>query len=1115
MKITYLLLTVCLLQTYAETSAQKLTINKESIGLRSIFSAIYEQTGYPVIYSVKHIERLPTVKVALEDVPLEAAMSQILNGLPLDFVITDKEIVIKERIAPTTAQSTGRPSIRLISQQSVSGRVVDEYGNPLQGAAVRVKGASRESSTDADGRFTLSDVPDGAIISISFVGYEIRELPASANLTVIALEPQVSDLDEVVVVGYGTLRKRDVTGSVLSLTPKDLNTVNAISADQMMQGRTPGVQITQSSQAPGGGVSIRIRGVGSINAGNEPLYVIDGVPIDNRSTGDGNGSSNFRGNLPPVNPLNTLNPADIASIEILKDASATAIYGSRGANGVVLITTKSGGEQFAATYNVQVGAARIARKIDVLGTQDYMRIMNELAETRGQNQVFDSEFMRNVGAGTNWQDEIFRDAISQNHNVSLSGGTGKSNFYSSLNYTDQNGIVKLTQYQRFQGRLNFEHTVNERFKFGFNFNTSQENNFSVPVNGFMINHDADAINSALNTPPVFPVLQANGDFYRPESGEPISVTLDNPVAIIEGQRAKDRINRTLANIYGEYQIASGLNARVNIASDRVNSRRDLYLSRISQVGNSVGGSAAVQSGELGNILLEGTLNYNKILQGVHSLNAVAGVTAQQFDERTVGVGTKGFPSDVAETNNLGQGTVEFNTAGSYFGRRRLFSYLARLNYGFDNKYLFTGTIRADGSSNFGENNRFGYFPSFSAAWNVSEEDFLANVQAISSLKLRVGWGQIGNDDIGIGTALSTYVGNGNVVLDGGLLTAIAPARIPNPNLKWETSQQTNFGLDFALLNNRLRGSLDYFLKVNKDLLFNLPIPSSSGFAIYTDNIGQINNRGVELFLTSDNITGKFNWRTTFNLARIVNRVDNLGGMNEYVPSNEPTTLIRPGVALFSYFGFRQAGIFQHAEEIASSAQPNAQIGDVRWEDVIPDGVINDRDRVVLGNPYPDMTLGLSNDFEYGNLSLSVFFEGALGVDMFHWQTVDALYANDPYRNRMAEPMLNRWTPQNPATLWPSSVSIAQLQYSRTNSLTIRDASYIRLKNIQVSYLFPFKVPKSVKSIRVFLSGQNLALITDYPGFDPDVNATGTGNIRYDRNAYPASRTFLLGFNLNF
>ncbi|MFC6101199.1 TonB-dependent receptor [Olivibacter domesticus] len=1109
MKLTCLLLMIFIFQSNADTLAQTLTLKKDKATLREIFKDIQHQTGYSVIYNVQYIKDIPPISVAFDQEPLASALHKILTNSGIGFVIVNKEIVIKTKKPTASAVNS------LAVQPSLSGGIYDGDGKPLVGAAVQVIGTPQGTSTDQNGHFLLKNVPSTSTLRISHIGYESLEIKATADLGHIVLKMSDAKLEEVVVIGYGSLRKSDVTGSVVSLSPKDLNTVNSISADQLLQGRAPGVQITQSSHAPGGGSTIRIRGIGSINAGNEPLYVIDGVPIDNRATANSKGSSSFSGDMPPANPLNIVNAADIASIEILKDASATAIYGSRGANGVILITTKTGGGAFMANFNSNYGLTQIARKMDVLSTKDYIQVMNDLARDRGEKPVFDQDFITSVGKGTDWQKALFKNGHNENHNLSLSGGVGKSNYYSSLGYTNQVGIIPNTKYQRLQGRLNFEHTVSDKFKFGFNVNTSQENNYSVPVNGFSINQDADAINSALNTPPIFPIYYPDGTFYRPESGEPVSVTLDNPLAIVEGQKATDRINRTLANFFGEYELIPGLKARLNIGSDRSNKRRDLYLSRISQVGNAVDGSASVQSGDLNNILVEALLKYNRTIREKHSLNVLAGATVQQFDERTVGVGTKGFASDVIGSDNLGLGTIEFNTAGSYFGRRRLLSYLGRVNYGYQNKYLFTGTIRADGSSNFGINNRFGIFPSFSAAWNLSEEDFLKQAPTVSSLKLRVGWGQIGNDDIGIGTGLTTYSGSGNVVLGGALQTAISPARIPNPNLKWETSQQTNIGLDFGFWGSRLSGSIDYFIKTNKDLLFNLPIPSSSGFAVYTENIGKISNKGIELYLSSENLTGNFNWRSTFNVTKITNKVDDLGGISEYVPSNEPTTLVRPGEALFSYFGYRSVGIFQTAAEASASAQPNAKPGDPKWDDVNGDGVINERDRVVLGNPYPDVTLGLSNDFSYKNFALTIFFEGAFGADLFHWQTVDALYANDPYRNRMATPLLNRWTPENPGNTWPSGVSIAQLQYSKTNSYTILDASYIRLKNVQLSYQIPIKNTKTIKGLRVSLSGQNLALITDYPGFDPDVNATGTGNIRYDRNAYPASRTYMLGLNLNF
>lgn len=1007
---------------------------------------------------------------------------------------------------------------------SVSGTVsaVDNEGG-LPGVSVVVKGTNRGTTTDGTGRYQLSiptPAPGAAplVLVYSYVGYVAQEIPVN-NRTVINVELQENNqsLNEVVVIGYGTAKKSDLTGSVVSLRSSDFNKGGTnTSVAQLIQGRAPGVQVTQSSGAPGGGVSIRIRGSGSVNAGNEPLYVVDGFPIDNTAPVVGNGVG-FAGNPPPTNPLNAINPSDIESIEILKDASAAAIYGSRGANGVVLITTRKGKDgRLTVNYSVTGSMARVMKKLDLLSTSDYLTTMNSLATARGVSPPFSTSQIQAIGTGTDWQDVIFRTAYTQDHNLSLAGGSGKTTFFSSFNYNTQQGILLNTDFNRYQGRLNLEHKASDKFKLGLTFNTSQITTTEVPTNSNAINQDADVINSAIVIPPIFSVYNLDGTYVRPESGVAVSVTVDNPLALANGISARTKTNRTLGNLYGEYTIIPGLSARLTLGSDRTNSRKDVYQSTITQRGNSLGGGASILTGELSNSLFEGLLNYQKQVQK-HTLTALAGYTFQQFDLRRFNSTILGFPSDLTGTNSLQLGDTNQDDLNSLTTTRRLSSYLGRVNYNFDGKYLLTASFRADGSSNFGSNHRFGYFPSFAAAWRLVEENFIKNTQLFSDLKVRLGYGQIGNDDIGIGNSFATYSSTTPATFGSTQYTALAPTRIPNPDLKWETTEQYNAGIDFGFFGGRLTGSIDYFLKNTKDLLLNLPIPAATGFSVITTNIGQVRNSGVELALSSVNTVGAFKWNTSFNMGTLKNTVINTGRVPSIINTLYSTTAIaRPGYPLFAYYGYQAEGIFQTVDEVANSAQKGVAVpGSPRWKDVNGDKKIDANDRIILGKSFPDFTYGLNNSISYKNFDLSLFVDGAQGFSLFNYQLVDALYPNDPYRNRLATPLLNRWTPQNPTNEWPSSIDYTKYGGGMVNNYTVTDASFFRIKNVQLSYRLPVSKVKFLQSATLTLSAQNLKTFTKYLGYDPDVNSTTSTIIRVDRSSYPTARTFSVGLNVKF
>ncbi len=1119
MKLIVVILFAACIQVSARGYSQ-ITLSETNVPLQKVFQEIQQQSGYDFVSTYETLKKAGNVTVNVNNVSLQRALDECLKGKLLTYVIIGKTVIVKSKekgyyIAGsiTVPETLPPPPIE------IHGRVVNQRGEPLQDVSVLIAGTKIGTTTNNDGHFTITAPNDkNIVLEISSVGYQTKTVTVGKQTEVnIVLQQDITGLSDVVVIGYGSVKKSDLTGSVVSLGEDDLNQVNSVSADQMLQGRAAGVQITQSSHAPGGGVSVRIRGTGSITAGQEPLYVVDGFPLNNVSTANGELNSGFDGQLPDNNPLNSINPADIKSIEILKDASAAAIYGSRGANGVVIITTKSGtgGSKPKVNFNTRYSVSSIRRKIDVLNTSEYIDVMNQLETARGNSAPFDNKFIDSIGRGTDWQDEILQKGFTQTNNLSLSGKSGGTSYYSSLGYYNEKGIIKNTGYDRYQARLNLDQKLSDKVTFGIKFNTSLENNKQVPVNGFAINEQGDVVYLALNNAPINPIFNDKGSVFNPQTDGIVALTLGNPYGVINGQKLEEKVNRTIVNIYGEYNIIADLKAKITFGSDRTTKRRDIYSNRISLQGAAAGGVGTIIGGELSNILLEGILTYTKTIAEKHSLTGLIGSTYQTFENRTFSAGTQGFASDVIGTNDLGSGTQTQNQLGSFASERRLLSYLGRINYGFDDKYLLTASIRADGSSNFGANKRYGYFPSFAGAWKITNESFLSNSSVLSDLKLRVGWGQLGNDDIGIARALATYSGGAIAVIGGQQVSGVSPSRIPNPNLKWETSEQLNVGVDFGFLKSRIKGSIDYYKKSNKDLLLNLPIPSTSGFSVLASNVGQVNNSGIEVMLSTVNLTGALQWSTDLNFSTSKNEVISLGNIPEIIQSNaQILSLIRPGEALYSYYGTKAIGIFQEGQA-PIPAQPNIVPGNPIWLDANKDGKIDEADRVVLGNPYPDFTFGINNSFSYKNFELNVFVDGALGQQLVNWATYDALYPNDVFRNRLADPLLNRWTPDNPSNKWPSALNPSLYQGSQSNSFLVEDASYVRLRNVQLAYSVPVNSIKFLKSLDVFIGGQNLLVLTDYSGYDPDVNSLGQSGARVDRTAYPSSRVFQLGINIGF
>ncbi len=970
-----------------------------------------------------------------------------------------------------------------------------------------VKGTQRGTITDQAGKYRLT-VPDGegVVLVFSFVGYLSQEVtPGSRTVVDISLRTDSKTLNEVVVVGYGTVKKSDLTGAVAKVGETDIKATPIVAFDRALQGRAAGVQVVQNSARPGGEATIRIRGSGSVNASNDPLYVIDGFP----TTG-----------------LNSINPNDIESIEVLKDASATAIYGSRGSNGVVLVTTKRGkAGQLSVTYDVYYGSQSVRRTIPLLNARQFAEFVNEAQTNNGGKPFFDGStgdrpLPTDLGEGTDWQEEVLRNAPIQNHQLGVSGGSEKSRYALSFGYYDQQGIVLNSDFKRYTLRANLDNDLSSRLRVGLSIQGAYTtgNNARTEVDG---NGGGGITSAALSYSPTFPVYNADGAYYK-NLGTLNGYSVDNPVAIANEITGKNSLVRLLANAFVDYKITEGLHFRTSFGTDLQASKGNNYSTRLALAGAGSGGTASVRADQSIGWLNENTLNYTRQLTNRHSLNALVGYTIQGLTTENVTANANTFPNDFAGYNNLAAGSslVAPRSGASDW---RLISYLARLNYGFDDRFLLTFTARRDGSSRFGPNRKFGVFPSGAFAWKLANEKWMKNQNILSDTKLRVSYGLSGNQEIGNYQYLAG-IGNTPYVLGGVLNSGATTAGIPNPDLRWELNAQFDAGFDVGLFNNRIQLTADYYIKKTSDLLFNVSVPTSSGFGSTLKNIGSVENRGVELALSTINVErGGFRWTSDFNLTFNQNKILTLDGRQEFTAGTDAVIfatavnpiLLRVGSPLGNFYGRVTDGIFQDQAEVDASAQKTARPGDLRYKDLNEDGVINDLDRDVIGNANPDWFGGLNNTFSFKGLELNIFLQGVQGNSILNYGTFDLV--NLTGGNNQSTRVLDRWTPDNPNTTIPRANAAGGSRI--LSDFQVEDGSYLRVKNISLGYNLPENLLRrlSMRAAKVYVTAQNWFTLTDYTGYDPEVNRYGSSSLSQglDYGAYPTAKTLLVGLNLTF
>lgn len=979
------------------------------------------------------------------------------------------------------------PSV--MAQRAVSGTVSDAAsGEPIEGVAVIVKGTTTGMFTDSEGSYTLQ-VPDGGdVLVFSYVGYVTLEAEITGSRVNISLSEDAFELEEVVVTGFGTSKRKDLTGSVSSVSGDAIADVPVVGVQNALQGRASGVQVTTNNGQPGAGIDVRVRGSTSISASNQPLFVVDGVPIVSGSfsqIGVGNAGTNA---------LADLNPNDIESIEVLKDASTAAIYGSRGANGVVLITTKKGARgttkvNFSSSYGVQ----EAWRTIPTLSAPEYYGYINE---TLGDSSALGRKTGDNF-----WQDEIFRQGNIADNTLSISGGNLKTRFFSSLSYNANNGILKGSAFKRLSGRLNIDHSVSDRFKFGMNMNYVNSDLDRIQND----NNIYGSVSTAILLPPDVPIFNEDGTYGS-------AYGLENPVAAVTIYQNTAVTNRLIGNWFGEFELLPGLSFRANLGVDNLSFREEEYIPVGLQQGRGSNGEGSVGHAANFRWLTDYTLNYNKVF-GKSNLSAVVGYGMQENTIERISATVTDFPTADFTTLNAGASVQGASASYTVDG---LVSYFGNVRYNFDEKYILQATFRADGSSRFGEGNKFGYFPGVSAAWRISSEDFMSGVSFINDLKIRASYGVTGNNNIGNFAALQLYSGGANYLDQPG----ISPTQLGNPNLRWEETTQTNVGIDFTLANNRIYGNVDWFNKVTTDLLLNRPIPTTSGFTSVLENIGSVQNTGVEVQLNTRNLVGAFKWETGFNISFIRNEVLEL--YNDDPIDVGFGSRIAEGESIGSFFGYVTEGIFQTQEEVDNSPfQRNGTApGDIKFADLNDDGVINDDDRQILGSAQPDFIGGITNNLSWNGFSLDFFFQFSYGNEILNNNTVFAEGMNSVF-NPTKRVWDNRWTPDNPTNdpIYPRAVWGDPNQNRRDSDRFVEDGSYIRLKTLTFSYTLPSAVVNAlgVSNIRIYYAGQNLLTFTNYSWFDPEVNTFDGSNtaLGTDFLTYPQARVHSGGINISF
>ncbi len=1007
-----------------------------------------------------------------------------------------------------------KPSILASNQQTmtVRGTVTDQAGMPVIGANIVVKGSSTGTITDFDGKFSL-EVPSGSVLVVSYIGYLSQEVPVGNKTTInVTLKEDTQALDEVVVVGYGTMKKSDITGAISSVSEESIARQPVANVSTALQGLATGVSVTSSSGSPGEAATIRIRGVGTVNDA-EPLYVVDGMPVTD---------------------INYLSTSDIQSIEVLKDASASAIYGSRGANGVILITTKKGEVgKTTVTLDAYWGMNKVLNNLDLMSGPEWYDYQEQLNALR--SAPIDLSLV-NRNTSTNWMDEITRTAFMHNYSVGISGGKADDYKYNlGLSYIDQEGTIKKSDYQRFSVRQSSEKTIiKDHLVVGTNASITRSTDSSISERNSSGVYDADygVVSNAIRLDPVTPAQNADGSYgYSPY------IDYYNPLASIMYRDNRRERLAFVGNMFGEWQIIKGLKFKSTFGAEirRIDNKTFSPVYQVSPSQRNLESSVSKTWQKRHNYLFENTLSYENTFAEKHSINAIIGYTNEWGMYESLGASARDL---IGESENLHyiDATLDDTktTASNSATEFGLMSYLGRVHYDYDDKYLVTVTFRRDGSSKFSEKNRWGNFPSFALGWRLDNEEFFKKLNAdwVSSLKLRGGWGQIGNQNI------TNYVDRSLLALNatyGALFGArpnetlyqgIAVARLGNPDIKWETTESYNIGLDASFFNQRLMFNFEYYNKTTKDMLLAAPMPIYMGYTSNTfTNIGEANNRGIEVNLEwRDQTEGGFQYNVGMNFSTIRNRMTKLNGGTpisdgSFRNGQYYLTYTTEGMPIGAFWGYVTDGLIQTQEQLdavkRADYQPNAELGDVLFVDTNNDGKLDSNDRTMIGNPIPDVIYGINVGMAWKGFDLNLQFSGTIGNDIFNAMRWYTYFPNDMTNKDRA--LLNYWTPQNTNTDIPRLTPVDNNDNDRFSDMYVENGSFLRLKNATLGYTLPSVLTQKIgmQRVRFYVSGTNLFTISSYTGMDPEVGQSSSASRGIDYGIYPQSISFTGGINVTF
>ncbi len=1119
MKLTLVLFFLTIIQLMAnETYSQstRISLHLKDAAVKEVLNQIEENSEFRFLYNSKLVNVDRTVNAEFNNQKIAEVLEILFQKTDVAYTIVDRQIVLTNK-----ADQTNFSGLNVQPGQAVAGKVTDSSGAPLPGVTVAVKGKTIGSITDAGGHYSLTGIPENATLQFSFVGMKMQYIIVGNRTTInVVMEEETVGIEEVVAIGYGTAKRKDLTGSVGSVKSAELMQRPATTITQSLAGKIAGVNVSTNSGRPGGNPIIRIRGYSSIQATNEPLYIVDGISSS----------------------INSLNPDDIESIDVLKDASSTAIYGTRGSNGVIVVTTKRGKNEARVNYNTYLSINQLARKLDVLNSSEFLYIEEQAyvnaqkfdpvgfasgkyldpivkrkryieGNTFGNHELFtlDANGVPQPIYDVDWQDMVTRNSFSQIHNLSYTGSYDKTNFGFFLGYTDDEGIIKESNLKRYSARATIDREMSKWLKVGGTLSYSLTNERRIDTRQGYNNVPRMMIEMVPFIPYKYKdgVYGYRGDYLGLEGG-------DNPLSQIYENVTPYNSDVFNGNTYAKITILNGLDFTSTFGANRVMNMEPYFNSTKSDIVNGLGGNqASVNNSQSTQWQWSNIVNYAKRINEDHFITLLLGAEYQKYSYfQSMAVIDK-LSDDYYQWYNLGAGAT-LKAPSSSYNADQMESYFARMNYNYQEKYLLTLTGRIDGSSKFGANNKYAFFPSAALGWRVSQEGFLKENKTISNLKLRASYGFTGNSGIGAYNSMARLSTNA-FPLGGIRQSGVGVGTLANPLLRWEKTGQFDIGFDLGLNSERFSFIVDYYIKNTTDLLMSAPVPSSSGYTSMTRNIGSMQNRGFEFTFNSENIhAGKFSWITSFNISTLKNKITALGVKNEdIIMSPNSTNILRVGNSVGSMFGYVFDGIWG-VDQATEAATFGKKPGDARIKDINPDGKINESDRTIIGKGVPDLYGTLSNSFKYGNLDLLVELQYTYGNDvlMDHLGTAEM---RQGLGNSLST-VLNAWTPDNTNSTLEQWRPVAAGYSSLKDTRRIKDGSFIRGKNISLGYNFTQNDCEKlkIKSLRLSLSAQNLFLITKYPGYDPEVTTYSDpfaqGIVFAD---YPKAKIFTFGLNVSF